>query len=580
MAAMAATERAHRRLEIDSTLALAIALGLWVVLMWLGYPRPNLWLTPHLALAPLAVAATRARSGRRVAALTFIAGVIWALLAVRWLAMVTGPGYVAICAYLALFPLGFVLLLRLTSRRLHLPLVFAVPLIWVAVEYARGLLLTGFPWFLLGHSQPTLMIQIADFAGAYGVSFVVAMTGGLIADLLTQPLFRATPRGPKLGRTVGLGLAAWLVVLFGTLGYGWWRVSQYDSGAASGDAIRVAVVQTDVPQSNKTRPTEEQQRADFAALRELTRQAADLGDVQAIVWPETGVPRPLDERSYRQGRAACELIERDPTAAERLGWWCDVVHYREGVEAAAADADAWLVAGAHAYADSGGEYLDRYNAAFLFSPDGELVDRFDKIHRVPFGEYLPFKQTLPWLHRLMLWLSPYDQEYALTAGTSYNLFRLEARDADGEVSVWWTGTPICFEDVVSYVCRRMMYGENGKRGDLLVNLTNDGWYPGMAEAPQHEQIARFRCIENRVPMARAVNRGVSGFLDSCGRRIGQVEVDGERQLVAGIAAAELRRDGRSTLFGRVGDLAALLCLVATAALVLLSIVAAQVKRMR
>ena len=107
---------------------------------------------------------------------------------------------------------------------------------------------------------------------------------------------------------------------------------------------------------------------------------------------------------------------------------------------------------------------------------------------------------------------------------------------------------------------------------VLVNLTNDGWYPGTSQAIQHERIARFRCVENRAPMARAVNRGVSGFIDSTGRAHDPVVVDGRRQMVAGVATADLHADARTTLFARVGDLFAQLCAVATILLLVVGLV--------
>ena len=234
-----------------------------------------------------------------------------------------------------------------------------------------------------------------------------------------------------------------------------------------------------------------------------------------------------------------------------------------------AEQDRSLLVGAHALeAFEDGLPRERYNAAYLIGPDGTVADRYDKVHRVPFGEYLPFKRSAPWLHGWLLALTPYEEDYSLDRGVSVEPLTLSARAGAagaGRERAVRVGTPICFEDVVSGVCRAMVYGGDGeKRVDLLMNLTNDGWYPGMAEGPQHEQIARFRCVENRVPMARSVNRGVSSLIDSCGRVVERVEVDGRRQMVAGVAGGRLHFDPRRTVFGRIGNAVAIGCVILSA----------------
>jgi len=541
----------HNRVKIDSPLVLSILLSMWVVLMWLAFPRPALWGAAHMALAPLTLAAVRGETLRRVAGLTYLFAVIWALLAVLWMRHVTFPGYIALAFYMGLFPLAFALGVRLVKQRLHLPLVLAVPLVWVPIEYLRGSwLLTGFPWFLLGQSQPTTMIQIADFAGTYGVSFVVAMTGGLIVDLLTQPIFR----GGRLGRTVRLSLTVWLITMTFTVGYGVWR----KGFEPAGPALRIAVVQTDVPQSNKLRPTDEQQAEDFAELAELTRRAA-AAEPDLIAWPETVSPRAINNETVRVAEAFCRRLTDDPPddqqVRDALEYWCAAALYRRRIERIAADAHAHLIAGAHAYTEWDGRPAHRYNSAYLFNPDGALLGRFDKLHRVPFGEYLPMGDW-PIVGAIMRALSPYDFDYSLSAGRLYSPLEAEVDD-----QTWRIGTPICFEDVVSYVCRRMVY-RDGKRVDLLVNLTNDGWYAGTAQNAQHMRLARLRCVENRVPMVRSVNRGISGFIDSNGRIIKRVTVDGRHEEVAGVAVVELRRDPRRSVFGRIGDTFAVLCTIA------------------
>lgn len=574
---MAPTSHAMR-VTIRSPLAIGVLLGVWAVFSWLIFPRPNAWPLAYVALVPLALVAVRGHSAKRVALSTYIAGVVWWIVAVAWLYDVALYGYLLLTVYLGLYPMGFALCLRAIQRRMHVPMFAAVPLVWVAFEYVRGLLFSGFPWFLLGHSQPTAVIQIADLAGAYGVSFVVASCSGLAVDLLTQPLFVAG----RLGKTVRYGVVFTGLLLVFTLSYGFWRLSQAPNENAP--AITVAVVQSDIPQERKIArqgavdiaQRDADDRADFDALVAMTQRTL-TDKPQLIVWPETIAPRALNDELVGSAGAAREQISAGEVPEEDLAVyksWAAALDYRLEIEQLAREMQASMIVGAHAYLDMQNLLEMRYNSAYLFDRSGRLVDRFDKVHRVPFGEYVLFEDSLPWLAGLLRKLAPLP-DYSLRPGERYNLLPVDGGERLGVVN---TGAPICFEDVVSYVCRKLTYRNGKKVGRLLVNLTNDGWYPGRAEAPQHEQIARFRCIENRVPMARAVNRGVSGFIDSSGRIIKRVEVEGKRQNVAGAAVERLRLDSRSTIFGRIGDAAALGCLVITGILLLLSLAAGRTRK--
>ncbi len=543
------TERARTYAAIDARGVLAGLLAAWAVLSWLIYPPINGWLLAYLAPAPLVLVAARGESTRTVAVLTYLAGVIWWLVAARWLTDVTVGGYIALAFYLGLYPLLFVMITRSVHRRMRLPLFIVTPIVWVAVEWLRGVMLTGFPWFGLGHSQPTVMIQIADLAGAYGVSFVVAMVAGLIVDLLTQPLVRPGPRKKRINPIIQVGLLTTGIAVGGSWAYGLWRMGQ----DVTGPSLRIAVVQTDVPQSNKLNPTDEQDQANYQAMLDLSERAL-AEDPDVIVWPETMLPRPINDESYR--------LFADVGSG---GLWQS---YREHLVAFAATHHVSMIVGGHAVTGwsvardvaSGRSFYqpgERFNVAYLVDPNTGVADWYAKVHRVPFGEYVLFEEALPFLADWLRVLAPVPG-YSLTPGSGFNLLRVSTGG-----DVWAVGAPICFEDVFGYACRRMVYVGGEKRADLLVNLTNDGWYPGTSQPVQHEQIARFRCVENRVPMARAVNRGVSGFIDSAGRVIETVEVDGERQLVAGVATAALTADERRTLYGRIGDVVAHACGVVT-----------------
>lgn len=589
------------RVQIVSFGAQFALLAIWGLLMGLAFPTPNFWLFSFFALTPLGLLAIRGKPSRRRLLLTYLAGFLWWAVMVRWLYQVTGAGYFGVSAYLALYLPAFVGVAGIIHRRLAIPATLGIPLVWVGLEYVRGLALTGFPWFLLGHSQPTVMIQIADIFGAYGVSFVVAMTGGLLIDLSLHPLVRRDGTGrARMGRMLRQSLLGWSVVMAATLTYGIWRI--HTTPPAKGGLL-VAVVQSDVPQSNKMSPSVAQRRKDFRALMKLQEDAL-AGQPRLIVCPETIVPAGLNGESLRAAAIAGEQLEKHPPdLATELGQ-----HIRDDLERTKMFAEAHrtlgdfarthrvhLLVGAHRYTDwqlftvqgwtGVAPQPDKtYNTAFCYDANGRIAGYYDKIHRVPFGEYVPWVENWPWAKRLFIkYLTPYNSDYSLTPGDQYKVLTL----CDGQSDrPWRIAAPICFEDVISYVCLRACYGRGGKRVDLLVNLTNDGWYPGTAEAYQHEQIARFRCVENRVPMVRAVNRGVSGFIDSAGRIVGVVSRDGERQNIAGTALRHCPLDRRSTLFGWIGktvgisDWFGLTCLILTGLLVVLAGLLGRAERAR
>jgi apolipoprotein N-acyltransferase len=207
---------------------------------------------------------------------------------------------------------------------------------------------------------------------------------------------------------------------------------------------------------------------------------------------------------------------------------------------------------------------------------------------VPFGEYIPWVEDAAWLKQLFLhYISPYDFDYTVQPGKSFTVFDgPPALDAGSSAAAPAADTsqavriaaPICFEDVYPDVIQQMVYGQAGqKRADLVVNLTNDGWFLFRYDAPwlhhwysspvawlvgwlgashqgiQELQAAAFRCVENRVPMVRSVNTGISGFIASSGRVGPLLTVDGRTQDVDGYISCRVALDPRTTFFGQAGQ---------------------------
>jgi apolipoprotein N-acyltransferase len=245
---------------------------------------------------------------------------------------------------------------------------------------------------------------------------------------------------------------------------------------------------------------------------------------------------------------------------------------------------------------TGGEYWGRFeesrdgyvkpaeksNVVYSFDRHGAMDERvYKKIHLVPFGEFIPFKQGCPPLYKLAMKLGPPDMDqYELTAGSDDQLTVYDlAHDPQGptpDAPPWRYVTPICFEDIDADLCARMFRPDAGdrKRADVLVNVTNDGWFMAN-ENGQHLQAAVFRSIENRVPTARAVNTGISGFIDPLGRTSGLLpaRTDGPR-------AGQLQLDDRVTLFTRTGQLFARVCAGVTLAVIVASLGAWGVGKLR
>ena len=223
---------------------------------------------------------------------------------------------------------------------------------------------------------------------------------------------------------------------------------------------------------------------------------------------------------------------------------------------------------------------DNRNSAYYYPRGGGPGTlRYDKVHLVPFGEYIPFQESFPWLYHLLISLGPPNMEdYQLTRGDESRLTVFPLADRAGHT--WRFVTPICFEDIDASLVARMFRpeatgpGAGLKRADFIVNITNDGWFRSN-ENPQHLQAATFRSIENRAPTARSVNTGISGFIDSMGRTGGLVAAGTE-----GTTVAAPRIDSRLTLFTRYGNLFALACSAAAAGMAAGAVVRRWTKRRR
>ncbi len=478
-----------------------------------------------VAFLPLLIAVSRSRSPLMAISLGLVAGLAHFLPGVSWIGYVTGPGWFLLAVYCALFYGFFAGVVWLARQSSSGPLLawLAVAGFWVWQEYLRAnLLLTGFPWFVLGHSQRGFdwFIQTADLWGSHGLSAIV-----LLVNLFGFEVWSRTAAERKW-------FAGWrwlTPVLAGLLLcclYGAVRAASVPTQ----DSLRVALVQASIPQQLKEldtptfRPETVLQR-----YLELTRSLDSGQPVDLIVWPETVVLPPY-------------LLNVDPEALSPF-WAMHTLIMRRELRQLAARTDSHLLAGAvsHIPAHYGfvtdmdqvpeSDQTLNFNSAYLLDPRGQNRGRHDKVHLVPFGEYIPLLKWFPFLQKLVpftVWLTP---------GEAAPVFPIPSRVSGSEPVR--LGVLICYEDMFAGLARDLRL----RGANILVNISNDAWFETSGELDQHFSVARFRAIENRVGLIRLGNNGISGLIDPLGRVSQYLE-----DQVEGVPR---RKDAVGTLVGTV-----------------------------
>jgi len=557
--------------------------ALWlasVALLSLAFPPLRWHWAAHLALVPMLISTARSLRKRVLLVAAAIAGAAFYAGEMYWLAMVGIPAYIGVILHCLIFWLAFAFLVRWTLRRTGLPLVLLAPVFWVVMELGRGWFLTGFPWLFLGHAQAanSYLRQLADLTGAYGLSALSAATSGLVADLVTRPVFLRYGQPPiparrdrggrvRLAKTLAAALAILAALWIFAVAYGWHRLRPVELTAGP----LVVVVQPSVPQEVRalypdSAPERDKEPPEYAQLRPLTDEAlARWPEADLLVWPETMAPGYLNREFFE-----VELAGDGPKFQDEYRRRWREIHLWPRKSGAA------MLVGAISCQFTAAGDKEHFNSALLFTAgDAEFVPaaRYDKVHLVPFGEFVPFRESAPWLYRLLLAFTPYTQEYNLVAGREFTVLAAPVRAAAGTGGATQPArfcVPICFEDAFPGVCRQMAYRAGQKRADFLVNISNDGWFYGTVELEQHWDLSVLRAVENRTPVVRCVNTGVSGFIDSWGRTVGRVaNAAGAVRSITGSAAWRLELDPRETFYGRWGDIfAGALCLMALSIIIL------------
>ncbi len=514
-----------RQIHYSAWLLIALSSLLQVLI----FPLPGVYVLSWIAFAPLVVALLRARPAGALAIdgsvnlqaatpaqaflLAYVCGILWYAGTCYWIyhtmrqygglsAPMALLALFLFCLYLGLYHGIFGVLLSLTvgpGREIRRALA-AAPFLWVAVELARARI-TAFPWNLLGTAQVDniSLSRITTLTGVYGVSFEIMLVNVALAAAFLVPR-------KKRGMLLTASLVAAAVLQAGRL---------VDAPPAPADHSALLVQQNIPVDANWTRETFERTLQELIDLTEKaahdrTAARSSLNNNDLIVWPESPAP----------------FFTNDPL-------------FRDPVGQMARDTHSWIVTGAigSTLAAPGHSSSQVFNSAALISPEGNWAMGYDKVHLVPFGEYLPFPQLFAFAGGLT------KEVGAFQAGTSR-----APLDAGGTK----LGVFICYESVFPDEVRQ--FANNG--AEVLVNISNDGWYGDSGAYAQHLNQTRMRAIENDRWLLSATDTGVTASIDPYGRIVARLPRKQRAGLTAPYALTSV-----TTFYTRHGDWFAFLCAI-------------------
>jgi apolipoprotein N-acyltransferase len=466
------------------------------VLLFLSFPKFGCGVIAWVALVPLIIS-LRGKGTREAMILGFTAGLVFHVGILYWITYVvvkygslSPPLGVAamllLCAYLSLYTAFFTA--GCVFFRHCAPLI-AVPLLWTGLEFIRGWIFTGFPWEALAYSQYRCLplIQIVDVTGPAGLTFLIVLVNMLLFQVLTT----------KLASMRFASIVAIAVVFSLLAGYGLWRLGVVRNGIAKSASIPVSLIQGNIDQNLKWNPRYQRNTVD-AYLSQSARHLPAAGGV--IVWPETAVPFYFQDDGPLQRR----------------------------ILAFARDHRVWMILGSPTYADRalGTNFA---NSAFLVDPAGRIAGRYDKVHLVPYGEYVPLRRYFPFISKLAVGVGDFRP------GRGYVPLPMNGHRL---------GILICYEGI--FPAAGTDYKRRG--AEMLVNITNDAWF-GPTSAPyQHLSMTVFRAVETRMYLCRAANTGISAFISPTGKITKKTGIF-QRSGLSG----EVRLFQKKTIYSTYGD---------------------------
>jgi apolipoprotein N-acyltransferase len=489
------------------TTALAASSGL---LLAATFPLINLHQVAWIALIPLLLA-LRGQSVKNGFWLGGITGIVFFASTVHWVtnsihyyggiplipaSLIT----LLLCAYLAIYPALFGAAV-VHIKRYRPPLFFvSAPAIWTALELARTYVISGFPWSLLGYSQYSnlAVIQISDITGVYGISFLLVLANAAIAEFV-------------MDRKRYWGIIVTALMLGLVLGYGFIRLKT----AEGPGAITISVIQGNIEQDKKWDPA---YQAETIGVYEKLSGEALKQHPALVIWPETATP------FYFTGD---NPADRALTA--------DLVKFVKKNKVP-------LLFGSPTYEIKRPRVVVLHNSAFLLSAEGGILARYHKFHLVPFGEYVPLKNVLFFVEKMVQAIGDFE------AGKDYTIMTVpDGQSPPREVKL---STVICYEIIFPDLVRQFV----DRGAQVVTTITNDAWFGKSAAPYQHFSMAVFRAVENRVPVARAANTGVSGFIDAKGRILSASGIFTEAYLTQTLAPGSTK-----TFYTRYGDLFSYAC---------------------
>jgi apolipoprotein N-acyltransferase len=480
------------------------------LMLTLSFPPIDLHWLAWISLVPLLISTT-GKSLFAALKLGLITGLTHYLTLIYWIALVlSNYGNINIfisiaimlflALYISLYIAFFPIILNFFKNENDILPIFWGASAWIALEYLRAHLLTGLPWCLLGYSQYSIisLIQISDCTGVYGVSFIIVIVNLLMYNLF----FNLNIKNAKklVIKTVFTSILIGSVIL-----YGYYALHKKTGFETAKEKIRAALIQANIDQTLKWCPEFQEKTIDI--YRKLSKKSACFNP-DIIVWPETAVPF----------------------------FFQDMSKFSEEIFKISKVIGTNILFGSPAYSREM-DKIRYYNRAYVINKD-KILGYYDKVHLVPFGEYVPLKKFLPFIHRLVVASGDF------LPGKSINPIIM------GDIKI---GPLICFESIFPNISR--IHSHHGS--DLLVNITNDAWF-GRTSAPyQHLSMAVFRCVENGLPMLRAANTGISAFILQNGKIVKKGRLFTEEVLME-----EIKCGSNKTFYSKYGDIFAIMIALA------------------
>ncbi len=453
----------------------ALISGLFLTL---SFPDTNIAWLAFFALVPLLMSIQSMTPTESFYA-GFITGISFFLTLIYWIVptihvygglhLILAFGVLTLlCLYLALYPAIFAFTLKKLKYGSYMPLLAAC--IWTGLEYIRTYAFTGFSWGTLGYSQyeNLALIQIADFTGVYGVSFLIILVNSSLAVLFMS--FKKKIAGQYI-----IPVIYTTVLVIGAYIYGSQKINNIDSQIKKAEKTTISIIQGNIKQNLKW--SDEFKIHTIEKYIQLSKSQIKKNP-DLVIWPETALP-------FYYGFD--EVLSN---------------HVNQCVESSKTN----FLIGSPAF-ELDKEHTRFYNRAYMFDGFADITGSYDKNHLVPFGEYVPFGDYLTFLGKITAQAGNFSAGNQAFLPLEFNNHNLNVTRK--------TGVLICFEILFPSISSKFV--KNG--ADILTTITNDAWFGQSSAAMQHFSIAVFRAVENRRTVARAANTGISGFIDPKGKII-------------------------------------------------------------